>query len=189
MSDPLAELIARSQDGDTAAFSRLVAETQGAVHNLAYSILHNHDEAQDMAQEVYLRVWRALPSFRGDATFRSWLYRVTINTCLNRRRKLRKQLHIIDREDALEGLAAPKRHNPAAEVITNERNALIWVAVDRLPEKYRLVITLFYQQQLSYREIAELLSLPLGTVKAHLNRARQALARSLRSEENEDARV
>ena len=189
MDDPFAELIARCQRGDTAAFARLVAETQGEIHNLAYNVLRNHDEAQDMTQEVYLRVWRALPSFRGDAKFKTWLYRIAINTCLNRRRKLRKELHIIDRENALAGIAAPKHENPAAKAVTKERNALIWAAVDRLSEKYRLVITLFYQQQLSYREIAELLSLPLGTVKAHLNRARQALAASLGSKENEHVSV
>ncbi|NLG50660.1 MAG: sigma-70 family RNA polymerase sigma factor [Chloroflexi bacterium] len=183
MSDPHAELIARCQEGDTLAFANLVAQTQTSVYNLAYSVLHDREEAQDMTQEVYLKVWRALPSFRGESKFSSWLYRITINACLNRRRQLRKDLVVVDHEDAIEGLAA-HRGDPVKEALTKERNEWIWAAVDRLAEKYRLVITLFYQEQLSYQEIAEMLSLPLGTIKAHLNRAREALAKSLNSQEN-----
>ena len=184
--DPLADLVACSQKGDTAAFAQLVAATQVDTYNLAYSVLRNPQEAQDMTQEVYLRVWRALPDFRGDSKVQSWLYRVTVNTCLNRRRQLRHELLLVDADDALMGLAA--RGPTAAEhVALKERNEALWAAVARLPDKYRLVITLFYQQELSYHEIAELLTLPLGTVKAHLNRARKALAESLRAiEENDD---
>lgn len=181
MSDSLSELIALCQVGDTAAFGQLVAQTQTSVYNLAYSILHNHEEAQDIVQEIYLRVWRALPNFRGDAKFSTWLYRVVINTCLNRRRQLRTQLSMVDSEEALRRLSAPDT-DPLANALDQERNEFLWALVDRLPEKYRLVISLFYQQQLSYQEIADLLSLPLGTIKAHLNRAREALARSLNVE-------
>jgi RNA polymerase sigma-70 factor (ECF subfamily) len=84
----------------------------------------------------------------------------------------------VDAEDALLNLATPEL-DPAAEMIANQRNEALWAAVDRLPQKYQLVITLFYQQQMSYQEVAQMLSLPLGTIKAHLNRAREALARSL----------
>lgn len=181
MSDSLSELIALCQGGDTGAFGQLVAQTQTSVYNLAYSILHNHEETQDIAQEIYLRVWRALPNFRGDAKFSTWLYRVVINTCLNRRRQLRTQLRMIDSEEALRRISAPDT-DPLATALDQERNEFLWALVDRLPEKYRLVISLFYQQQLSYQEIADLLSLPLGTIKAHLNRAREALARSLNVE-------
>jgi RNA polymerase sigma-70 factor (ECF subfamily) len=87
-------------------------------------------------------------------------------------------LQQVDADDVIDGLADPDA-DPQANALSREQNAAIWAAVERLPEKYRLVLTLFYQQELSYQEIAELLSLPLGTVKAHLNRARQALARQL----------
>jgi RNA polymerase sigma-70 factor, ECF subfamily len=182
------ELIARCQRGDTAAFAQVVAETQSGVYNLAFSVLHNHEEAQDITQEIYMRVWRALPSFRGESKFSTWLYRIAVNTCLNRRRQLRGQLRIVDpNEDVLERLVATD-DDPAASTMVSERNQVLWSAVDRLPEKYRLIITLFYQQQLSYPEIAALLALPLGTVKAHLNRARAALAKSLRpNQENHHA--
>lgn len=186
MNDPSCELVEHCRRGDRAAFARLVAETQREVHNLAYGVLGNGDEAQDMTQEIYLRVWRALPDFRGDSKFSTWLYRISINTCLNRRRQLRSQLNVVDSEDVLDRVAASVG-NPVIATINNERREYLWAAVDRLPEKYRLVTILFYQQQLSYREIAEMLSLPLGTVKAHLNRARHALAKRLRlNQEDED---
>jgi RNA polymerase sigma-70 factor (ECF subfamily) len=182
--DPLACLVDRCRHGDRTAFARLVAETQVGVYNLAYRVLGHPDEAQDMTQEVYLRVWRALPDFRGDSRFGTWLYRVTVNACLNRRRSLRAQLRVVDDDDALAALPT-EEDDPMAATMKKERNDSLWSAVDRLPEKYRLVVSLFYQQQLSYGEIAEMLSLPLGTVKAHLNRARQGLARMLRSMQEE----
>lgn len=183
--DPLADLVARCQRGDTVAFAQLVAATQADTYNVAYSVLRNPQEAQDMSQEVYLRVWRALPGFRGDSKVRSWLYRVTVNTCLNRRRQLRADLALVDADDVLADVAAHGPSVPDSAALA-ERNRAIWAAVGRLPDKYRLIITLFYQQELSYQEIAELLTLPLGTVKAHLNRARKALAASLRQPEEGD---
>jgi RNA polymerase sigma-70 factor (ECF subfamily) len=173
-------LVARCQRGDRGAFGRLVTETQGKVYNLAFGILQDHEEAQDMVQEAYVRAWRALPGFRGDAQFTTWLYRITVNTCLNRKRQLRAQLHVVDGEDTLQDLDSGEPDALSATVDKETRQAL-WAAVEQLADKYRLVITLFYQEQLSYQQIAELLSLPLGTVKAHLNRAREALAKRLRS--------
>jgi len=176
--DTSSELVERSKDGDTVAFGQLVAETQGGVYNLAYSILGNHQETQDVTQEIYLRAWRGLPTFRGEARFSTWLYRIALNTCFNRRRMLRAQLRNVDNESNLDRLSSPKG-DPVAITVDKEQKAALWAAVKRLPEKYRLVITLFYQRQLSYQEICEMLSLPLGTVKAHLNRARRALAKGL----------
>ena len=178
MNDPLADLVVHTQRGDTDAFAGLVAQTQGGVYNLAYNVLHNYEDAQDITQEIYMRAWRALPGFRGEAKFTTWLYRLAVNTCLNKRRQLRTQLNIVDSDEVLQRLATAE-NDPVAAALDKERAAYLWAAVDRLPEKYRLVIGLFYQEQRSYQEIAEILSLPLGTVKAHLNRAREALAQSL----------
>jgi RNA polymerase sigma-70 factor (ECF subfamily) len=179
VNELLEGLVARCQQGDKGAFARLVRETQGNVYNLAFGILHDHEEAQDMVQETYVRVWRALPGFRGDARFSTWLYRITVNACLNRKRQLRAQLHVVDSEETLQSLGNGEP-DPLSATLSEETRRTIWSAVDRLADKYRLVIVLFYQEQLSYQQIAEMLSLPLGTVKAHLNRAREALARRLR---------
>ena len=168
----------RSQQRDTGAFSQLVARTQTGVFNLAYSILHNREEAEDLTQEVCLRVWRALPQFRGDSKFSTWLYRITTNLCLNRRRQLRAYLRVVDDNAVIERMAAQEPGPVDIALVTDQRKR-VWTAVDCLPDKYRLVITLFYQEQLSYKEIARILSLPLGTVKSHLSRARKALARIL----------
>jgi len=119
-----------------------------------------------------------LPEFRGDSKFTTWLYRVTSNACLNRRRQLRSHLYQIDSEQTLIQMPSPGP-SPAELASEADRRQRIWSAVEQLPQKYAVVITLFYQEQLSYQEIAEVLSLPLGTVKAHLNRARKALAQAL----------
>lgn len=180
LSDPLADLVSRAQRGDRDALSELIAQTQDRVYNLAYRILRNPQEAEDLTQEVYVRVWRALPGFRGESKFTTWLHTIATNACLNRRRKLRRQLETqLDTDDALEGAPAPEL-GPAQATIHQDERSHLWGLVEGLPEKYRLVLTLFYQEQLSYQEIAQVLSLPLGTVKAHLNRARHALAASLR---------
>jgi RNA polymerase sigma-70 factor, ECF subfamily len=180
LSDPLAELVSRAQRGDRDALGELIAQTQDRVYNLAYRILHNPQEAEDLTQEVYLRVWRALPRFRGESKFTTWLHTVATNACLNRRRKLRRQLESqLDTDEALDRAAAPEA-GPGQEALHQDERTHLWRLVEALPDKYRLVLTLFYQQQLSYQEIAEALSLPLGTVKAHLNRARNALAASLK---------
>jgi len=188
VDDPLADLVERCRCGDMAAFERVVAETQSGVYNLAYSVLGNHEEAEDVTQEVYLRVWRSLPDFRGDARFTTWLYRVAVNSSLNRRRKLKGWVEAVEDDGVLERLPS-SAVDPAAAAIEEERNRALWAAVRRLPEKYRVVITLFYRQQLTYEEMADVLAMPLGTIKAQLNRARQALAGMLHvgQEEQRDA--
>jgi len=189
VNEPREEAVRRAQAGDVHAFAELVRATQRGVFNVAYGVLGNAEEAQDMAQEVYLRVWRALPSFRGEAAFGTWLYRITVNACLNRRRQLRTLLNRLEDDDILEQLPAPG-FDPLAATLDHERQAYLWSLVEALPPNHRLVITLFYHQQLSYAEIAEVLLLPLGTVKAHLNRARRALAERLRQEsEKTNARM
>ncbi len=184
MSDDLAPLVERSRLGDMEAFGALVAETETYVYNLAYRVLGNAQEAEDMTQDVFVRVWRALPEFRADSKFTTWLYRIVVNTSLNRQRQLRAELQTVDRDDALDGLALPQEASgadPSSATIDRETIAALWAAVECLSAKYRLVIALFYQEELSYEEIAELLALPLGTVKSHLSRARCALAKVLRT--------
>ncbi|MHB9034861.1 MAG: RNA polymerase sigma factor, partial [Anaerolineae bacterium] len=151
---------------------------QNSVFNMAFRILGNREDAQDAAQEVFLRVWQGLPAFRWDSKFSTWLYRVVVNTCLNRKRQLRRQLQIVEDEAVWERLPEPSPE-PLRTALQSELEKQIWNAVGLLDDKYRLVITMFYQEELSYSEIAGLLMLPIGTVKAHLNRARVALAKLL----------
>jgi len=178
VNEPRAELVNAARAGDASAFDDLVLETQQGVYNVALGVLGNAQDAQDAAQDVFLRVWRALPAFRGDSSFGTWLYRVTVNVCLNRRRQYAAGCQQIDGEELVEQLPAPGP-DPQSITMRRERDAYLWEMVERLPAQYRLVIVLFYQQQMTYSQIADVLSLPLGTVKAQLNRARQVLARTL----------
>ena len=183
--DPCAALVQRAQHGDRAAFGELVGSTQQQVYNLAYHFFPQPQEAEDLTQEIYLRAWRALPSFRGEARFSTWLYRIATNVCLNRRRQLRAQPPLAEDEALLENMPAGQA-GPEAILAARDRKARLWQAVRSLPDRYRLVLALFYQQQLSYEEVAEALALPLGTIKAQLNRARHALVGILRKEASDD---
>lgn len=185
MEDPLATWVVRAQKGDRAAFEELVKQTHRRVYNLAYHLLSDAQEAEDLTQEVYLRAWRALPDFRGEAQFSTWLYRIALNTALNYRRSLRGREQAANAAESLAHFDAPPP-DPAAAAATRDLNARLWAAVRRLAQRYRLVLALFYQHELSYAEIAEVLGLPIGTVKAQLNRARRALAALWREENGDD---
>jgi RNA polymerase sigma-70 factor (ECF subfamily) len=171
-------LVQRARQGDQVAFAALVSRHQRYVYNLAYRLLRDAQEAEDLTQEAFLRAWRGLPEYRGAAKYTTWLYRIVTNLCYNRLPGLRRQLGEDDAE-ALERIAAPERETPRAQVEIRERRAHIQTAIEALPDKYRLVVTLFYLQEQSYQEIADVLDLPLGTVKTHLYRARERLKRAL----------
>jgi len=179
MQEPSAYLLARCRQGDTQSFAQLVASVQTYVYNLAYRLLRDEDEAHDLVQDVLLRVWQMLPTFRGESRFTTWLYRLVVNLGLNRLAYVRRRVAVAAPDERLaapaDGLAAdPQEIHDAAEL-----RELVWREVDALPEKYRLVITLYYQHECSYQEIADILQLPINTVQTHLARARHALASRL----------
>jgi RNA polymerase sigma-70 factor (ECF subfamily) len=177
-------LVRRAQRGDQEAFAELVTCHQRYVYNLAYRLLRDADEAEDLAQEAFLRAWQGLSSFRGEAKFTTWLYRIVTNLCYNRLTSLRRQLLNIGLEEAENPsapLALPSNEEPAAAVAAAEQRAFLHRQIAALPAKYQLVITLFYLQEFSYQEIAQVLDLPLGTVKTHLFRARERLKRQIQA--------
>ncbi len=176
MSDNEAQLVVKAQRGDEDAFEQLVRAHQRYVFNLAYRVLGDYREAEDVAQETFVRAWRGLPSFRAESRFTTWLYRIARNVCLNRLPRL--QAELTQTELLGETLASPGQ-TPADVFDAKERRAFVHAELARLPEKYRLVLTLRYLQDLSYAEIADVLNLPLGTVKTHLHRGREALAARL----------
>ncbi|NIN65309.1 MAG: sigma-70 family RNA polymerase sigma factor [Anaerolineae bacterium] len=175
MSDNEAQLVVKAQRGDEDAFEQLVRAHQRYVFNLAYRVLGDYREAEDVAQETFVRAWRGLPSFRAESRFTTWLYRIARNVCLNRLPRLQAELT----QTELLG------ETPADVFNAKERRAFVHAELARLPEKYRLVLTLRYLQDLSYAEIADVLNLPLGTVKTHLHRGREALAARLAAWEAE----
>jgi len=174
------ELIQQAKTGDTKAFVKLIVEHQSFAYNLALRTLGDPHEAEDMAQEAFVRAWLAISRFRGRATFQTWLYRIVVNLCYNRLPNLRRELAAEGDEkiaNVHDGLSA----NPATLVEIDEQRAFLHRQIERLPEKYRLLITLRYQGELTYEEIAQVLDVPLGTVKTGIFRARARLREALRN--------
>ncbi len=178
MKEPEPALLERCREGDDGAFAQLMTEQQDYVYTLARRILRDPEEAADLTQEVFLHVWQGLPLFRGEARFRTWLYRIVVNHCLNRLRQKRREERVVSLDD-VRPRQLTSGEDLAVAAWKEERRSFIWAQVERLPLPYRLVLNLFYQEELSCAEIAEVLGLPVGTVKTHLFRARQALAEAL----------
>jgi RNA polymerase sigma-70 factor (ECF subfamily) len=180
MPDTEQHLIQRAQKGDQEAFAVLVTEHQRYVFNLAVRVLKNEEEALDLAQETFVRAWTALPNFRGQSQFRTWLYRIVTNLCYNRLPNLRRSLNELG-DDVIAEIPETDLtfDNPAHGLESRELRSYLHHAIDLLDEHYRMLISLRYQNELSYEEIATMLNLPLGTVKTGLFRAKEQLRRSL----------
>jgi RNA polymerase sigma-70 factor (ECF subfamily) len=175
-------LVRKAQKGDTEAFTELVSTHQCFVYNLALRTLSDPHEAEDVAQDAFVRAWRALPGFRRNAQFRTWLYRIVTNLCYNRLPRMKQELAALGDED-MNDLPDRRFVEPDASLEAKERRAFLHKQIDSLPESYRLLITLRYQQGLPYAEIADIVNLPLGTVKTGIFRARVQLREALRQYE------
>ena len=173
-------LIKRAQNGDHEAFALLVTEHQRYVYNLALRVLKNEEEALDLAQETFVRAWTAFPNFRGQSQFRTWLYRIVTNLCYNRLPNLRRSLNDLG-DDVISEIPETDIafDNPAHGSESRELRSYLHKAIEELDENYRLLISLRYQSELSYEEIASTLNLPLGTVKTGLFRAKEKLRLAL----------
>lgn len=174
------ELIRASRTGDTNAFDHLVETHYRSVYNTAYRMLQTPSAASDATQATFVRVWEALSSFRGDASFSTWVYRITMNVCLDELRRRKNQPYSLTEEDE-DGEIAGERDmpdysdEPAGTTEQRELQEIVHEAIGRLSEDFRSVIVLYDIRGLSYQEISDALDIPLGTVKSRLNRARQAL--------------
>ncbi len=158
------------------AFERLVERYTSKVFHLAYSMIGNETQAEDMAQDVLLRVWKGLPGYHGGASLSTWIYTITRNTCLTELKRRSRQTPVsLDTPEftaALDTVPALQSSDPESGLGMDVHQML-----SRLPDKYRQVITLFYLEQKSYEEVAALLGVPLGTVKTCLYRAKKELLR------------
>ena len=171
-------LIQRAKKGNQDAFAALVDEHQRYVYNLALRVVKDENEALDLTQETFVRAWTALPNFKEKSQFRTWLYRIVTNLCYNRLPNLRRSLNDLG-DDVMENIPETNFNNPVQEFESNETRRHLHEAIEGLDEKYRLLITLRYQDELSYDEIASTLNLPLGTVKTGIFRAKEQLRKSL----------
>jgi RNA polymerase sigma-70 factor (ECF subfamily) len=173
------ELIARCQAGDVAAFEPLVERYRQRVWRLAYQLLRDREEAWDCSQEVFVRAFHSIRSFRGESAFYTWLFRITVNLATDRQRAKGAQARAFGRERVEEEEWSRTMADPAAgpeeEAFGAERRERLRQALDALPPKARTIIMLSDVEGLTYREIAEVLRCPIGTVMSRLHNARKRL--------------
>jgi RNA polymerase sigma-70 factor (ECF subfamily) len=179
-----AALIARCTTGDETACAELVDAHQRMVYGLAFNLLGNRDDALDLSQDVFLRVFRTLSSFRGQSALRTWIYRIVVNQARNRQRwwRRRHRAEQVSLDDYLRNfgdLEARQDILPDRLLASKETAAKIWQAMDRLPFEQRTALILREVDGLRYDEIAYSLDIAVGTVKSRLTRARQALRAEL----------
>jgi RNA polymerase sigma-70 factor (ECF subfamily) len=161
-------LVQRAARGDEDAFAVLLNRYKGMMYSMAYRLMRDPGRAEDMAQETFIKAYAALPGFRGQSKFSSWLYRICYNTCIS---ELRKRKPEVELDEAMavdiDGPVEAYRTKGIQEVVQDE--------VSKLPDDYRAAITMYHFNGLSYEEIAQMTRKPMGTVKAHIHRARAVL--------------
>jgi RNA polymerase sigma-70 factor (ECF subfamily) len=179
------QLVERVQAGDKAAFNLLVLKYQHRVLKLVSRFVNDAAEAEDVAQEAFLKAYRALASFRGDSAFYTWLYRIAINTAKNalvssRRRPVDFDLDLQDPEQYDRQAKLKEADTPEGVLLTEEIRTVVERAMEQLPEDLRTAIVLRELEGLSYEEIAEAMDCPVGTVRSRIFRAREAIDKKLK---------
>jgi RNA polymerase sigma-70 factor (ECF subfamily) len=178
-------LVERVQNGDKRAFDLLVRKYQHKLIGLVSRYVRSHAECEDIAQESFIRAWRAIGSFRGDSAFYTWLYKIAVNTAKNHLVAMgrRPPTDDVDAEDAVFLTGSERMHDnatPEREMMRQEIEQSVFSTVQALPEELRTAITLREVDGLSYDEIAEAMGCPIGTVRSRIFRAREAIDEKLR---------
>lgn len=177
----VSKLVELAQNGDSAAFGKLIESHERLVYNVVYRMLTNHEDAKDISQEVFLKAYRYLNKFDGKASFSTWLYRIAVNTSIDELRKRKGQETVsLEKEiDSGDGMLKKEYADNGAgveeQVLAKESMANIKQAMENLSSEHRVIITLRDFEGLSYAEISEITQTSLGTVKSRLARARKAL--------------
>jgi RNA polymerase sigma-70 factor (ECF subfamily) len=174
-------LIARCLDGDQAACDQIVRQHWRKVFNLAYKFVGRHDEAEDLTQDIFLKIFKALRTFDRRANFQTWLISISRNFCIDHYRSVRKERETVARDvDATELSPVSRERGPYGQLEQVDLRRLIKQALGELPAALREAVVLRDLQEFTYQEIAARLGLPEGTVKSRINRGRLELARQLR---------
>jgi RNA polymerase sigma factor (sigma-70 family) len=180
-SDTIESLIKRCLAGDQVAWEIVVRQHWRKVFNVAYKFVGKYDEAEDLAQDIFLKIFKSLNTFDSRANFQTWLVSVSRNLCIDHYRSVRKERETIDRGvDASELTPASPDSSPIAALEQRDRVVLLRDALAALPGTLRSAVVMRDIQELSYQEIADRLHLPEGTVKSRINRGRTELAKQIR---------
>lgn len=180
------ELVERVQRGDKQAFGLLVQKYQRKLGRLLSRMIRDQSEVEDVVQEAFVKAYRALPNFRGDSAFYTWLYRIGINTAKNylvamgRRPQVVTEIEVEDAENYDSGAELRTTDTPETELMSKQVAQTVNDTVAALPEELRTAITLREIEGLSYEEIASLMGCPIGTVRSRIFRARETIAEKLR---------
>jgi RNA polymerase sigma factor (sigma-70 family) len=167
------EMIEALREGDRDAFREFVAEHQNKVFSLALSFLKNREEAEDIAQDVFVEVFQSINSFRKEAELSSWIYRITVNKSLNRYKRMKRMLP--QEEDNMLGFLQQSESNPETQMQSKENAKVLYVAVDKLPEKQKTAYTLRHFNDLSYNEISKIMKKSKSSVESLIHRAHKKL--------------
>src|SRR5437867_3917098 len=179
--DTTETLIQRCVQGDQSAWDLIVTQYWRKVFNVAYKFVGKHDEAEDLTQDIFLKIFKSIGTFDRRANFQTWLISVSRNLCIDHYRSVRKERETIDRNvDAAAVVPPSVEASPIAALEQRDRVALLRQALAGLPTTLRSAVIMRDIQELSYQEIAERLDLPEGTVKSRINRGRTELARQVR---------
>jgi RNA polymerase sigma-70 factor, ECF subfamily len=194
VAEPSLDVIRRAQAGDSEALTQLILSQQHYVYSIAMSVLKDPDDAADLAQEAFVRLFRALPQYNGESRFTTWLYRLVVNLGRDELRRRGRQVPIIpqvadeEEQDPMATVADDDRWiDPALALDARELRNDVRRALAQLEEHYRLVLALYYFDDMKYTDIAEVLDLPLNTVKSHIRRGKERLAALLQAEESPPA--
>ncbi len=187
------ELVVRVQQGDNKAFDLLVLKYQLRLSKLVSRFLRNQSDVPDVVQESFIKAYRALPNFRGESAFYTWLYRIAINTAKNHlvsqsRKSPANSIDVQDAEDYGASEWLKEYASPEREALAEELKSTIYMAIDDLPSDLREAITLREIEGLSYEDIAAVMDCPIGTVRSRIFRAREAIDEKLEPILDDDSR-
>jgi RNA polymerase sigma-70 factor (ECF subfamily) len=193
LAEPSRELIDRAQRGEPEALTELVLSQQHYVYSIAMSVLKDPEDAADLTQDVFVRLLRALPQYNGESRFTTWLYRLVVNMGRDELRRRGRQVPVALPDDEQEqdplALVADDDpwNDPALALESQEVRDRVRHALDQLEEHYRLVLALYYFEDMKYNDIAEVLDIPLNTVKSHIRRGKERLAAIMQTQEQPPA--
>jgi len=172
------ELVKKSQLGDRSAFEQLVLRHQELVFSLAYKLTGNRAMANDVAQEAFIRAWKAIEKFRGDSTFSTWIYRITVNTAWTLRKKAKKH-NTLNIDDTYEPIVIDEKKDPEMVAINSDLSSVLSKALNNLPVEQRIIVELKNIEGRSHKEIADYLDISVTAAKVRLHRAHQKLRQIL----------